>query len=188
MEEKRFEEMVKRIVKTSDLSIEGGRLGNSIKDELSLDQGRKGEFIKRYKQTWDQFKGKYGKHVISPFIEWAGPSIIKNFLSYVLAFREEKINPVCSKKGTNVDALLCVDYIFPRQDLNTIKKILDTYKVNIEEKEAAKMLISNSIKALSILLNDILEMSYRLYTAAIDIEDLGEEGLKIALKYDGRIG
>ena len=83
MSDNRFKEMISRIIEASDLSITGGRLNNSLKDEINRDQLRRNEFVKKFNYTWAQFKSKYGKHVISPYIEWAGSSIIKSFLSYV---------------------------------------------------------------------------------------------------------
>ena len=188
MSDNRFKEMVSRIIKTSDLTIEGGRLGKSLVEEVNRDEPRKSEFIKKFNHAWAQFKSRYGKHVVSPYIEWAGPSIIKNFLSYVLSFDENKIISACKKKGTNVDALLQVEYSFSKQDLEVIQNELNSYKVNVEVNEAAKMILSNSMKTLPILLNEILEIKYRMYTAAINIENLAGDGLKIAINYDGRIG
>ncbi|MHA1784834.1 MAG: hypothetical protein ACTSVY_11315 [Candidatus Helarchaeota archaeon] len=189
MEDNRFEDMINRIIEESNLEIAGGKLTNVLKNEVERVPDRKKNFVTKYNETWKKFKARYGKHMVSPFLEWAGSSIIKNFLWYVFSFKEEQILPTCTKGKSNVDALLCVDYVFTKEDLELIKNKLETNAIGIEPKEAAKMILSNAMKVLPKVLNDILEISYRLFTSSVELEELpNQDGLKISLKYDGRIG
>lgn len=188
--ENRFDEMLKRIISASNLDIAGGRLTNAMINEISVNEAKKQNFIKKYKDNWLQFKEKFGKHMISPYLEWAGPSLIKNFLSYLFSFNEHQITSDKCKRGkSNVDAILCVDYDFTREELESLQEKITTYRITIDPKEAAKMLLSNAMKVLPYVLNDIFSLSYRLFTSAVDIKDIPDAGsIRVSLKYDGRIG
>jgi len=188
--ENRFDEMVTRIVSASNLDIAGGRLTQAMINEISVDEAKKQTFIKKYHDNWSQFKEKFGKHKISPYLEWAGPSLIKYFLSYLYSFNENQITTdKCTRGKSNVDAILCVDYVFTRDELNLLQTKIDAYRINKDPKEAAKMLLSNAMKVLPYVLKDIFNLSYRLFTSSVDVEDIQDAGaIKVSLKYDGRIG
>ncbi len=190
LEENRFEEMVKRIIRESNLDIAGGRLTKAMINEISVDEAKKQNFIDKYHNNWLQFREKFGKHMISPYLEWAGPSLIKYFLSYLFSFNESHIiSDKCTRGKSNVDAILCVDYVFSQEELEVLQAKITTYRINTDVKEAAKMLLSNAMKVLPYVLNDILSLSYRLFTSSVDIKVLADaEGVKVSLKYDGRIG
>ena len=190
MAENRFEEMITRIISTSNLDIAGGRLTNAMISEISVDEAKKQNFVKKYYDNWTQFKEKFGKHMISPYLEWAGPSLIKFFLSYLFSFNETQIiSDKCTRGKSNVDAILCVDYVFTREELDLLQNKMESYRVNKDPKEAAKMLLSNAMKVLPYVLKDIFKLSYRLFTSSVDVQDIPEAGaIKVALKYDGRIG
>lgn len=94
------------------------------------------------------------------------------------------------KKGnSNVDAQINLIYSFNKEELETLKKLKEKYRLEhiANENEIAKILLSNCTKSLTKFLSNIINLKYRLFTSQINM-DLKENILELNIIFDGRIG
>ncbi|NVM53861.1 MAG: hypothetical protein HWN66_09180 [Candidatus Helarchaeota archaeon] len=183
----RFEKFLERVIGTSKLELEGGKLSKAFLKEAERSDFIINEFVNAFTPRWNFWKRKKGSHTISPFIENQGKYILKIWLTFVFPFNYRRVVVDAAKGSSLVDAQGKVGYAYTPKERFFIKSICEKYQVNLPEREVARILITNAIKSLDPSISKILETSYRLFIDDIDFFEK-EESLAIKVNWVGRIG
>lgn len=183
----RFEQFLDRVIGSSRLELEGGKLSKAFLNESQRSSFILNEFYDAFKPRWNFWKRKKGSHQISPFIEDQGKYILKIWLTFVFPFNYQRVVVDAEKGGSLVDANGKVGYAYTPQERQVMKNICEKYQVDLPEREVARILITNAIKSLDPSISKILETSYRLFIDKIDFFEK-DEALAIKVAFVGRIG
>lgn len=183
----RFEEFLDRVIGTSKLEVEGGKISKAFMEETERSQMVMEEFFKAFEPRWNWWKRKKGSHQISPFIEDQGKYLLKIWLTFVYPFNFQRVVVEAVKGGSLVDAHGKVGYAYTPEERNLVKKICDKHQVVIAEREVARILITNAIKSMDPSISKVLETNYRLFIDKIDFFEK-DQTLAIKVAFVGRIG
>ncbi|MHA1300320.1 MAG: hypothetical protein ACTSO9_12935 [Candidatus Helarchaeota archaeon] len=185
-----FPQMVERITNASNFEISGGKLEKAIINESNHDQNNVKLFLDRFQPVWKKWVKARGSHLISPFLEAVGMHIFKDFLARLFAFDYNRINVQVEKGRSNVDSNIELIYSYDKDELEILKKFKEKYNIKhiSDEKELAKILLSNCAKSITKFLSNIMNIKYRLFTSNIETDLKQDDNLEIKINYDGRIG
>lgn len=183
----RFEQFLDRIIGTSKLELEGGKLAKAFTSESQRSQLVLEDFYKAFEPRWNLWKRKKGSHMISPFIDEQGPYIFKIWLTFVFPFAYKRLVIDAEKGGSLVDAQGKVGYAYTPAERALMKSVCEKYQVDMPEREVARILITNAIKALDPAISKVIENNYRLFIDKIDFFEK-DDALAIKVAWVGRIG
>ena len=183
---KTFEEFVRRIIGTSGLEISAGALPLAFENELIQNKDAVFVFFQTINSIYEDWN-KYTYNVfISDFIHNEGLSIFSVWLAEVFPFDFEHLEIECPKGPSTVDALLNITYTFKSNELQIIQNCLAEYNVSVDTETTAKLLLIESVKAISKILSEILENEYKFFTESVDTKSNNNQ-LTLIYRGAGRV-
>ncbi len=183
---KTFEDFIRRIISASRFEISAGALPSAFEGELVHNKDAVFVFFQTINSIYEDWN-KYTYNVfISDFIHNEGLSIFSVWLAEVFPFNFEYLEIDCPKGPSTVDALLNLSYTYDQNEWKVIQKCLAEFEISIDAETVAKLLLIESVKAISKILSEILENEYKFFTESVDVE-FKDGKLTIIYKGAGRV-
>ncbi|MBD3228161.1 MAG: hypothetical protein GF329_08225 [Candidatus Lokiarchaeota archaeon] len=183
-----FSNFVNRIIESSRLEIEGGKLSKAFLAEASRNNEKLTEFRNSFRPIWKKWKEDQGKHLISPFIEAHGNMIFRKWLTEIFPFQYYALRLSCKRGPSSVDAVMLVNYFYSPKELEVIESMIDKYTLDFPIEEICRMLLTNSMKSIPSTISEIMEIDYRIMIEKIKNFKRTKQGFQIMIRAVGRIG
>ncbi|MHA1129671.1 MAG: hypothetical protein ACTSQI_20735 [Candidatus Helarchaeota archaeon] len=181
-----FEQFLDRVIGESRLEIAGDKFGKAFRKECQKNKELLKKYLDQVSPQWNAWKTRKGAYLISLFLQ-EHPEIFSYWYDLIFPFSCDRMDIDIIKGRSNVDCSGSIIYQCTDQERAILRKICKKYEITISEREAFRMILTNTIKSFDPIISQVIENSYRLYINKIDFYE--EPGfLFILVDFVGRIG